>query len=428
MKSLDELFQIFIQELEIKSVPQKTVNGYIHCYQCFSKLMPEITIDSINDELILIFINKLRKTKFWNHNTQEFVSLKSTLILNFMNYLWSFFIWLKKYRKNELNRIIDTTHGKNEFVILLKFISEYRDNCDYLFDTSNMEDNPNNHFNAELLIKQLNRRFNSFFNLSDAVYFRAVAEYIKFISRKKQLAEIVKTEILEKERVSLLEIQSLKDGDLEYSEYLYQNSEWGSWFNLELVYLLIYKIRDLLDKFTDNPDFIIFLKKRYCELFGILRDCEISKKTYFKRNVYNLDVIRVHNFLLEVLEKSIEQPKILKEPEQSVIYKYNEYGVPYGELKILGYESIFFVKNPAVAVQYFYLNRERKEYFSYHGFNEFRGPTNKHITSNIFRLLIDGINKRVCSLTSNMVKSLIIKKKKNMFGKETNYYKFNIKI
>jgi hypothetical protein len=128
------------------------------------------------------------------------------------------------------------------------------------------------------------------------------------------------------------------------------------------------------------------------------------------------------------LEKSIEQPKILKEPEQSVIYKYNEYGVPYGELKILGYESIFFVKNPAVAVQYFYLNRERKEYFSYHGFNEFRGPTNKHITSNIFRLLIDGINKRVCSLTSNMVKSLIIKKKKNMFGKETNYYKFNIKI
>jgi hypothetical protein len=134
-------------------------------------------------------------------------------------------------------------------------------------------------------------------------------------------------------------------------------------------------------------------------------------------------MIRIHNFILEGLERSKELTSHSLSPISDIYYKYHSYTIPNGELIIKGFELICFAKNPAMIIQFFYLNRKTEKHLSYNEFNEYLGNSNKQLSSNTFRLMIDSINQRVKSKTSGVIKQIIVKQEKSDKDRDANRYK-----
>jgi hypothetical protein len=153
---------------------------------------------------------------------------------------------------------------------------------------------------------------------------------------------------------------------------------------------------------------------------------KLNQKSFFKREKYNFDLIRIHHFLLDKLDiQSINQSS---SSNKSISYQYNNYLIPTGVLKIWKFEAIEFRKLPATALQFFYLNKSNGKSLSYIDFNKFNGTEQRQLDSNTFRLIIEGINSRVSKNTKNVVEEIILLERSKETYNDTNRYKWNEKL
>lgn len=425
MYPLDELFNQFIRELENLGQAVGKIRNYQRCFYCFKRLMAKEDLENFNCEKIIEFAERLRKIKHWDIKRNEFVSVKPTVILNSINYLWSFFIWTNKQGRGVTLR---NDNQSIKFVMeKLLFYSVYRIKYNLLLGHNLDEhlylNSQINGINFELLIKQLNRRFDYYCHLSTPVFFKGLADYVKYISEKKFLLSLIIDKIISLEPKDFIS-NNTHCKEIENLAESYHHSDWGSWFNLEIVYLIIYKMKEMLHKFSEIPDAMNFLNNCYWEMRIIMNNNSPIKPVYFSRRCYHYDLIRIHNLLTELLECKFDSQEIPVNQSDRIIYKYHEYGIPSGELFIQGFNAISFTKNRAKVIQFYYLNKGNESYYSYQDFNEFSGSSKKLYSSNEFRLLIDSINHRVKMSTAGVIKQLLIKYQGTTKINETNRYRF----
>ncbi|MCF6281369.1 MAG: hypothetical protein L3J28_04015 [Candidatus Polarisedimenticolaceae bacterium] len=315
MEQIEQLFRHFMREQEILGRDPAILKGYCDSFRWFRKLMPDVAISNFNSEKIIEFTIRLYNFRYWSHSINDFISFNASTILNFMNYLWSFFIWLKE--EQNISGLIEKSENQRSKTTMKKllFLSLYRRKSKSLNCYTTGQKSKDCYLANDLLILQLSRRYNSFFTLSDTVFFIGIADYVKFIFRKRQLTDIIKHHILEKEK-----------HDFETSEKLdeiWQNSVWGSWFDLELVYLIIYKMREVIHDFSDDLDVKYYLKSCYKEMKNIIDNSTDIEPHNFKRTAYNVDIIRVHNFILETLEIDNEIQESKMKRKDKILYKFN---------------------------------------------------------------------------------------------------------
>ena len=452
MQSLDELFRRFIEEKKSQGVLNKQLRRYEIVYQCFRRMLPNNSIDSLNTVALLNFYEKLRirlrKAEHWHSNNN--FSLDSA-ILACMSKLGSFFLWLKYNEYISVNPIDELSLSikqANSHIVKpstgipkvdkLKLYSVLR-NKNLIVKTKKNNIDNSEYFDKGIYLKQLKRIYDSFFLLDDPVFYQGIADYIKYISEHPYTSSVITKHILlqadevfYKACLKAKRVGAGSPDDILHcvkNEYYsltkqMQNSYWGAWFNLELIYLIIYnKIKDVLKRIKDNIDLIMDFCTLACEMETILANDSAYTGLNFNRNEYSSWVNRIHNYILEILEKELQENN---EPDskQEIIYKYNQYGIPSGELLIKAFKPIQFVKTPAKAMFFLYSHKDLKKHYSYIDFNEYQGPENKQLTSNEFRLMIEAINKRVKSSTAGFLKELLVKQTGKSDFKSANKYRW----
>jgi hypothetical protein len=266
----------------------------------------------------------------------------------------------------------------------------------------------------KLQISQLERRFKIFNDKSNHVFYKGIADYIKYILENQLLNDLIKKHLIN---------QSTQD------KVTWYNCIQHSWFNLELVYLLIYKKQETLKLAAHCKGVRPVLQRMAEELEQSLSNNINSKSLFFKKEVFDADIIRLHQFIIETLERNgnLEKTDSIpnqRNPSQTVVYDYIANGIATGKLCIKNFHPIDFIKLPAIALQFFYLSRNKTEFYSYQDFNKFISDQDRKLTSNEFRLLIDKINNRVRSSTNGSIANLIQKKESNISTSLKNVYKW----
>lgn len=415
MDALDDLFEQYLQELKNLGQAENDIRNYNNCFNSFRKLMVVDELVNFRTEKIIEFAERLSEIRHWDSSKNKYVTVKNSLLLSSINLLWSFFIWIKKSEDNTLSK---NDHHSNECINeKMLFYTIYRQKFNFLlgYNRSNNQsfDSIDIDISNEISKKQLDKRFDYYSGLSDSTFYKGLADYVKYVSEKKHLLSIIIENIISEEPKNIESwIESCN------------HSDWGSWFNLEIVYLVIYKIKEMLKTFSENPEVINFLNQCSQEMTNIINNNCPGEPKYFSRNSFQYDFLRIHNLISETLERKSDSQLTPTDHFDGIVYKFHEFGIPNGELIIKGFDTIYFTKNRAKVIQFFYLNKENESYFSYQDFNEFSSSCKKTLGSNEFRLLIDSINHRVNIHSSGIIKHLIIKTQPSSKFNETNRYRF----
>jgi hypothetical protein len=248
----------------------------------------------------------------------------------------------------------------------------------------------------------LEKRYKSIIKSDDLVFIRGLADYVNAIKRSVSFRRIIAS-IYEEEDESYKKVKNgAPTGGAPAGGALtgpFSNSIWGSWFYLDLIFLLHY-----------HPDKIqnIFGKQ--------LSPAEIP----FDKEFYIADINRVHHYLME---HSFESLDLSSNENKPVNYSFSSISSPNGRLKIIGFAEVQFQKQRAQVLQFFYLNNSLNTYSDYQDFNAFIGAENIQVSSNQFRLIVNAINKRVKISTSGLIKELIIKQESSSKARTANRYK-----
>jgi hypothetical protein len=258
---------------------------------------------------------------------------------------------------------------------------------------------------------------------SDIVFFKGIADYVRFNLRNHVLYVLVLERFIEQSYSNFFKAECSTNKD--FLIYRWKNSLIGSWFNLELIYLFNFKRIETVEKAIQVEELRRGVNYLLSEFDRILERNDSDENVYIKRQYYSSDIIRVHHCLIENLERN---SKHNCKSIDNIDFKFSSYGIPSGKLIVKGFDSIEFIKLPAIIVQFFFLNKTFDSDYSYKDFNEFQGAESKQVSSNNFRLIINSINNRVSNHTSGIVKELIQKQESYNSNIATNRYKWNINI
>lgn len=135
---------------------------------------------------------------------------------------------------------------------------------------------------------------------------------------------------------------------------------------------------------------------------------------------YIPDLLILKEEIIKVLKENINPQKI--EVNQVIEYVYKDFGnnvPPEGELIVKKHYTIYFSKNPAKIINFFYANRnEVNSGFNYRDFNE---QYSENITSDEYKKQVDAINKRIRKETHEFIK-VLISQTKNRKQSSNKYY------
>jgi hypothetical protein len=145
----------------------------------------------------------------------------------------------------------------------------------------------------KLQIAQLERRFKIFIDKSNYVFYKGIADYIKYVLENNLLNDLIKKHLINQ---SNLPVSNDKEN--------WHNCIQHSWFNLELVYLLIYKKQETIKSAVNCKGIRPVLQRMAEELEQILSNNINSKSIFFQREVINADIIRLHQYIIEKLERN----------------------------------------------------------------------------------------------------------------------------
>jgi hypothetical protein len=243
----------------------------------------------------------------------------------------------------------------------------------------------------------LEKRYKSIIKSDDLVFIRGIADYVEAIKRSVSFRRIIAS-IHDKEDESYKKVKNgAPAGGAPTGAFA--NSIWGSWFYLELIYLLHYQPNEIENIFGKRLD---------------------PSNIPFDKEFYIVDINRVHFHLLEQSSGLFDSNS---NEEAPINYRFNSIGSSRGTLKIKGFAEVHFHKQIAQVLQFFNLSLSLNTYSDYQDYNKFIGTENIQITSNRFRLLINSINSRVSQATKGIVKELIIKQGNSSKARTANRYK-----
>jgi hypothetical protein len=201
----------------------------------------------------------------------------------------------------------------------------------------------------KLQITQLERRYEALKEVSNYVFYKGIADYIKYILENQLLYDLIKEHLINQSNLPL-------SNDKE----TWQNCIHHFWFNLELVYLLIYKKQETIKSAVNCKGIRPVLQRMVEELEQILSNNINSKSIFFQREVINADIIRLHQYIIEKLERngSLERADSIpnqQDPKQNIVHDYVgngiANGIATGKLCIKYFNPIDFIKLPAIALQ-----------------------------------------------------------------------------
>jgi hypothetical protein len=255
---------------------------------------------------------------------------------------------------------------------------------------------------SKLRTISLEKRYKSIIKSDDLVFIRGIADYVEAIKRSVSFRRIIAS-IYDKEDESYKKVKNgTPTGGAPAGGALtgpFSNSIWGSWFYLELIYLLQYHPYEIENIFGKRLD---------------------PSNISFDKEFYVADINRVHHYLIE---QSYGLYDLRSNKNKTVNYTFNSIGSPSGKLKIKGFAEVQFHKQTAQVLQFFYLNNSLNTYSDYQDYNTFIGAGNIQVNSNQFRLIVNSINKRVNKCTSGLIKELIIKQENSSKARTANRYK-----
>lgn len=110
-----------------------------------------------------------------------------------------------------------------------------------------------------------------------------------------------------------------------------KHSVWMSWDRLLTISYSAYGYRKDWDRLTKRKHFLdlitaSLLVTEFQKAIASSGSASISRSSYFKRNEYQIDILRVHNFILDELDKEIVGLSIMEKYKKLVEwYLYDEY-------------------------------------------------------------------------------------------------------
>ena len=112
---IDILFQQFLREQCVYGRTKSTIRGYENSFQCFRKLMPDLTIKDITEDRVVDFYEKLKVRTRIIGKGNLVQGVKNSTLATYRNKLGSFFNWLIKkqlintnpFKQSKAPRIIE---------------------------------------------------------------------------------------------------------------------------------------------------------------------------------------------------------------------------------------------------------------------------------------------------------------------------------
>jgi integrase/recombinase XerD len=103
-KNINNLFDEFTYECEfVKKVRSETLRGYLHTFKLFMKLMPHVTLETLNKGTIVDFFKVLQERKRVIGKGTIKIGIKKSTVATYWSKLNSFFQWLKDKKHILLN-------------------------------------------------------------------------------------------------------------------------------------------------------------------------------------------------------------------------------------------------------------------------------------------------------------------------------------
>lgn len=405
MCSLDQLFRIFLKQQHTSKTSSRSDRICGKCYLMFKRVLVGLNCPELSQASALLYYRKLRIV---------------------VCYLKPFFVWLEKQMPVKSTGRQYSCHsatGDSTFQPINRY-ELFKSFRRYISGKGIYRDRERMSVDSSVLIQQLIRRFNSFFQQSDVVFFQGIADYIKFVLGNSALSGIVQDNLLK--NINGNGNNGIEANNQGLLQETWQNSELASWFNLELVYFLILRKKEIFNGAQELNGLQAGLRLCAQELDLILKEKMCSKHIFFNRELYNTDIIRIHHFLLEALERN--GGAVAGDSKCQAKYTYTSSGIPSGTLILPDFVPLYFSKLPAVVIQFFYLRRHDTEYYSYKDFNEFKDKGVRPVQSNDFRLLVNSINQRIRNQTEGTIKKILVKQKAELSTSKTNYYQWNKKL